>query len=268
VKKKEKEIKENRDFLENIFDTSLDGIYVTSSRGLINMVNKSAEKMLGYSKDELIGKHAKELSPGGKEYEEEGIDFIRKLHEEGAVGERERILLRKDGSLINIEQSAVFLKDIEGNLTGSMSSFRDVTERKRTEETLRKSEVKYQSLIEHANDAIISINKEGIIIGFNKKAEQMFGYSREEILGKHATSLAPPPQIEEQRKMLKMFKAGNIFKIDKKVMEGSGLRKDGQEFHAEFSYYLSSWSWHLSKQGSSYHLYAGPHLHNQPNDLS
>ncbi|MBW2653264.1 MAG: PAS domain S-box protein, partial [Deltaproteobacteria bacterium] len=54
-KQREKEIEENRDFLENIFDTSLDGIYVTDSKGLLTMVNKSAGKILGYSKDELIG---------------------------------------------------------------------------------------------------------------------------------------------------------------------------------------------------------------------
>jgi PAS domain S-box-containing protein len=66
----------------------------------------------------------------------------------------------------------------------------------------------------------------------------MFGYSREEILGKPATSLAPPPQIEKQRKMLKKFKKGELLDIDKKVTEGKGLKKNGQVFSSEFSYYV------------------------------
>jgi PAS domain S-box-containing protein len=66
----------------------------------------------------------------------------------------------------------------------------------------------------------------------------MFGYSSEEILGKPATSLAPPPQIEKQRKMLKKFKKGELLDIDKKVTEGKGLKKNGQVFSSEFSYYV------------------------------
>ncbi|MCK5515027.1 MAG: PAS domain S-box protein, partial [Deltaproteobacteria bacterium] len=226
----EKQTREARDFLENIYKTSADGIMVTDQHGCITMVNEATAKMLGYSKDELIGKHTVELSPIGKNHEEQTKEFLSELFEKGIIAGFEHSWLKKDGSLIDFETSIALLKDEEGNVTGAVGGIRDVTERKRAEETLRKSEEKHQGLIEHANDAIVSINREGMIIGFNKKAVEMFGYSREEILGKPATSLAPPPQIEKQRKMLKKFKKGELLYIDKKIAEGKGLKKNGQVF--------------------------------------
>jgi PAS domain S-box-containing protein len=200
-----------------------------------------------------------------------------KLFEEGKISNWDSYYLRKDGRIVPVESNIAYLYNDERETIGAIGVSRDITERRQaenalrvayqeleekikertakletanqqlsreitnhlqTEKTLRKSEGKYQSLIEHANDTIISINREGIIIGFNKKAEEMFGYSREEILGKPATSLAPPPQIEKQRKMLKKFKKGELADIDKILTEGKGLKKNGQVFSSEFSYYV------------------------------
>ena len=158
-KKAEKEIKETKDFLENTFRTSVDGIFTTDSKGYITMVNDAVEMMLGYSKVELMGKHSRELAPEGEKYEKEGLDFIEKLHEEGTVIGRERVLAKRDGTLLDIEQSVTFLRDSEGNLTGSVSSFRDITERKLAREALEESEERYHNLIEFANVGIIVSEK-------------------------------------------------------------------------------------------------------------
>ena len=169
---------------------------------------------------------------------ERGREYIAKLFQEGSVTGEVLNLLKKDGSVVDAEISAVILRDVKGTMTGTISSIRDVTDRKRAEETLRSSEEKYRSLIEHANDAIISVNKDGVIMGFNKRAEEMFGYSREEMFGKSGHLLAPPHARENQRKMLNKFKAGKILDMDKNLLEGKGLKKDGREFPAEFSSYI------------------------------
>jgi PAS domain S-box-containing protein len=137
-RKAEKEIKESRDFLENVFKTSADGIMVTDQQSYITMVNEAVEKMLGYSKDELIGKHTRELSPKGKKYEERTKEFISELSAKGIITEFEHNWLRKDGSLIDIEISVALLKDGGGNTIGSVGSIRDITERKKAEEALNK----------------------------------------------------------------------------------------------------------------------------------
>ncbi|KPJ62014.1 MAG: hypothetical protein AMJ42_00335 [Deltaproteobacteria bacterium DG_8] len=232
-KKAEEEIKESRDFLENIFKTSADGIIVTDSQGFITMVNEAVERMIGYSQDELIGKHTLELSAKGKEYKEKGKKFVTKLFEEGFVVGAEHTWLRKDGSLVDTERNVALFRDSEGNITGAVASIRDITERKKAEEALKKSEEKYHSVIENASDAIISTNKEGMIITFNKRAEEMFGHSHEEILGKPFLLLATPNERGRQRDIFRKFET-NI-NSTKKIYEGKGLKKDGQEFDLESS---------------------------------
>jgi PAS domain S-box-containing protein len=145
-KQAEKEIKKTKDHLENIFKTSVDGILVTDSKGTITMVNDAIEKMLDYSKDELIEKHPRVLVPEGKEYEAEGREFIKQLHEEGTAMGRERIFSKKDGSVVTVEQSAALLKDDKGNHAGSVGIIRDITERKQAEKKFFEYQNKLKSL--------------------------------------------------------------------------------------------------------------------------
>lgn len=132
-KKVEKEIREAREFLENIFRTSADGIIINDPNGRITMVNKTVLKMLGYSQDEFIGKHVAELSPEGKMYEEKGHELATKLFEDSALTGLEHTFVRKDGSLVDVEINAAMLNDKKGNITGAVTSFRDITERKLAE---------------------------------------------------------------------------------------------------------------------------------------
>ncbi len=98
---------------------------------------------------------------------------------------------------------------------------------------LKRSEERYHSLVENADDAVIAIRGDGVITGFNRKAEQMFGYGREELLGKSVTLLAPPRMRELQQRMFDKFcRTGKLYIIGK-TLAGNGLRKDGREFPLE-----------------------------------
>ena len=178
----EERVKEARDFLENVFRTSLDGIMVIGHKGVIKMANIAGERILGYLPGELIGKSVLVLSPEG-EGREKGFEVMTQLSEAGSVSNVEMVWVKRDGSLVDIELTAALLKDSQGNREGAVSVVRDISERKRFDELLKKSEEKYHSLIENASDAIIAVDKEGVIIEFNKKAEEMFGYAREEAPG-------------------------------------------------------------------------------------
>jgi len=115
----------------------------------------------------------------------------------------------------------------------------EIEEGKQAEETLRKSEEKYHNLIEHANDGIISISREGKIIGVNKKAEEMFGYSRTEMIGKPAHLLVAQQHRKRQKKLLHEFaETGRSVTMDKNILEGKARRKDGKTFDVDFSYYI------------------------------
>ncbi|KPJ61140.1 MAG: hypothetical protein AMJ42_01235 [Deltaproteobacteria bacterium DG_8] len=137
-KKREKELKETRDFLENVFKTSADGIIIGDSEGYITMLNEAAEKMIGYSKDELIGRHPIDLGKKEKKHKDHGKKVAEEVLRTGIMTGVERTWIRKDGSLIDVEINLVFLKDGKGNITGSMASLRDITERKQIDEALKK----------------------------------------------------------------------------------------------------------------------------------
>ena len=239
VEERTAELKETNDFLESIFKTSADGLMVGDSEGYITMINEAMEKMIGYSKDELIGRHPIDLAKKDKAHKESGKKIVEEMLKKDVMTGLERTWEKKDGSLIDVEINLAFLKDVEGNITGSVAGIRDITERKKVEAELKKSEEKYQNLIENASDAIVSINQKGEVIEFNKKAEELFGYTHEEILGQPSYLLAAQRYRERQKKILKEYgKTGGILGLDKKILEGEGLKKDGQEFPVEFSYYF------------------------------
>jgi PAS domain S-box-containing protein len=232
-KKTEDELIKAQGFLENIFNASADGLLVSSRKGKIIMTNKALEEMLGYSEDELIGRSAHEFTPHGKKHQKQGKEFIATLLKVGSVTNFNRTWLRKDGSLLEVEESAAHLKDTDGTTTGAVASIRDITERKHFEEKLKKSEEKYYNLFDSAGESIISTNKEGMITNVNKKAEELYGYTREELVGQSILVIFPPKVRAQQAKGLSLLKkSGRLPKIGK-PLETRNIRKDGHEFPVE-----------------------------------
>jgi len=189
-RKAEKEIKEARDFLENIFKTSADGILITDPKGFITMVNEAMEKMLGCSQDELIGKHVMELNPKGKEYEERGKEFAKKLFEDDTVTGFEFTWARKDGSLIDVEFNVATLRDKEGKFTGSVGIIRDVTERKQAEYELRETKDHLDDIIESSLDGIVVSDNVGYITRANKYFLKLIDFEEEVVIGMHMMELS------------------------------------------------------------------------------
>jgi PAS domain S-box-containing protein len=107
-----------------------------------------------------------------------------------------------------------------------------------SQENLQQSEERYRSLVEKANDAIISLNPEGQIVAWNAYAERIFGYTTEEIIGKPFTTVLPQRYHAAQQQFLeKAFRVGKAVLPDKSV-DGFGLRKDGTEIPVEQSFSL------------------------------
>ena len=234
----EKEIREARNFLENIFKTVTDGILVTDNTGVISVVNEATASMLAYPQEEILGKGAHIFKPDGEEYELAANNYMEKLFEEETVSGFEFVWSKKDGSLIDVEINAALLKDSDGNVTGSVSTIRDITERKEYEDRLKKSEEKYRGLIKNANDAIIAVNREGIIIDYNEMAEKIFGYASDEIVGKPGLLLIPVAEREKWQKSIKQFKDNPALSLPSKISEKKGLRKNGEEIFLESSTFV------------------------------
>jgi PAS domain S-box-containing protein len=237
-KKEEREIQRTNDYLENIFRTSVDGIIIGDAEGKIAAVNKAAERIFGSSSDQLVGKHTAEMEYSEEKFQIPGTELIERLLSYGTITEVERTMKKPDGTTVVVEMNIALLKDDEGNMTGSVASIRDITDRKKAEKALKASEEKYYNLIENANDAIISTKLKGKIVGIKKKAEKMFGYSREEILGKSNELLvAKQSRGEQKEEEKKLEEIGGGYDSGQRILEWTCVRKNGEEFPVEFTFY-------------------------------
>ncbi|MCK5513478.1 MAG: PAS domain S-box protein, partial [Deltaproteobacteria bacterium] len=213
-KKAEREIREAKEFLENLFKTSSDAIMVTDPKGEITMVNDLLESMTGYSKGELLGKYASVLSPPDKEVRSEVLKELERLFEEGRIYGFETIWQRKDGQCISVESNRSLLKDKDGNVIGGVSFTRDITEKKKVESMLLQSE-KLKSLGELAG---------GVAHDFNNVLAAILG--RVQLL---KTKIDHPSVEQKSKKTVGDLKRG-LEIIEKASLDGAETVRRIQEF--------------------------------------
>jgi PAS domain S-box-containing protein len=250
-KRAEEELIQTKDYLENIIEGSSDCIVVVDSNACIVKVNKSFLGLLGYKEEEVIGKNMVAFPPKTEgTYESTGGELIeinerfvnnfeetnKKLLKEGKVNNWDTYFVRNDKKIVPVELNIDVLFNSAKEPIGAVGIVRDITERKSAERRIKELMERYRNLVEHANDAIISTNKDGKIIVFNKKAEEIFGYTREEILNKSVALLSIPSERENVIKGVEEYKGSNKVSMVAKIIEGKGLKKNGRQFSVETSF--------------------------------
>ena len=182
------------------FKASPIGIAIENLEGQPLFVNTALCSMLGFSENELCGKHCMEFSPP----EDAEKDWA--LFEELRAGARdhyqiEKRYYRRDGSLIWGRLSLSLL-----NYTPPMviAMVEDITEKKAAEE----DRLRHTVLVESSEDAIISKDLNGIIVSWNAAAERIFGYTEAEAVGQPITILFPPELLHEESRIGERLKTG------------------------------------------------------------
>jgi len=136
-KQAEAELIQTRNFLQNIFDSSTDGITTTDLQGIAIYTSPRAKDILGYEQNEIIGKKIYFLYGNG---EEDAKTIMKELEEKSELRDHEMKLIRKDGKLIDINLSASLLMDEKGEVIGTLGIYRDITEKKKLEAQLQYSQ--------------------------------------------------------------------------------------------------------------------------------
>jgi PAS domain S-box-containing protein len=158
--------------------------------GQPTFVSANVEKMTGYRPDELIGKTIWDfLAPECHDLVRENLR--RRLRGED-VPPYELLAVGKDGRRVPFEMVMASIVDDRGNIVGVQGVSREITERKRTEETLRASEAKYRFLVENSKDITWTIDLRGRLMFVSGNAEKVIGYRANELLGQPMWSLLAP----------------------------------------------------------------------------
>src|SRR5580698_1791552 len=182
-------------WLAAIVESSDDAIISKSLDGIITSWNAGAQRIFGYSADEVIGKPITVLIPQDLWHEE--TEILERLRSGERVDHFETTRVRKDGSIIAISLTISPIRDTAGTITGISKIARDVTEHKKmlVREAASHAEMlaerKFRELIESAPDAILQVDSMGLIVLANRTAELVFGYSRDELIGMSVDALVP-----------------------------------------------------------------------------
>jgi PAS domain S-box-containing protein len=205
------------------------GIFMLDRRGNVISWNSGAEKLKGYRRDEILGKHFSifyppEVAAAGWPDEE-----LRRAAQFGRF-EDEGWRVRQDGSRFWANVVITALRDPSGEVTGFAKITRDLTERRRHEEELRESEARFRLLVDSVRDyAIYMLDVNGNVRSWNSGAQALKGYRAEEIIGRHFCAFYTPEDQQAGKPAWELRTARQEGRIED---EGWRVRKDGTLFWA------------------------------------
>ncbi|MBA4390851.1 MAG: hypothetical protein C0399_07920 [Syntrophus sp. (in: bacteria)] len=185
----EEKLKESEEKFKIFSLSGQDAIVLMDNEGNINFINQAAERILGYTEEEVLRKPIDKYFASGNFYDAqklqiglaEAIPHIKTTKEDSAGKALELMATRKDEKEIAVELS--LFSEIVADKLRIIGIFRDITERKSTLEALQRSEEKYRRLFEETKDVVYLSTPEGQLIDINKAGVELFGYrSKEEIL--------------------------------------------------------------------------------------
>jgi PAS domain S-box-containing protein len=204
-------------------------IFALDPDGYVLTWNVGAERINGYTADEIIGQHfsrfysAEEVARGKPARELEVAAHDGRFEEEGWR-------IRKDGGRFWASVVVTALRDEAGTLLGFAKITRDLTERRRAALALRQSEERFRLLIESVQDyAIFMLDPDGRVASWNAGAERIKGYTADEIIGQHFSRFYPQEKIAEDFPGHELAEAARVGRFED---EGWRVRKDGMQFWA------------------------------------
>lgn len=228
--KSEEELGKNEMKYRALFEFANDAVFIMNLEGEQITVNNKAAEMLGYSVKELSGKSFKDVI-ASSEYRD-AQNKLRAVLGGKSYESYERTVRKKDGTEFPVEVTATLIRNLEGEPLFIQSIVRDISERKKMEETLNESREMYRILVETSPDAVTVTDLEGNITYVSNQTLRLHGYDKtDELIGKSAfTLIAPEDQDKAMRNLTRTLHEGSI-----RDLEYMLLRKDGSRFIGELN---------------------------------
>jgi two-component system cell cycle sensor histidine kinase/response regulator CckA len=182
--------------LAAIIDSADDGIISKTLEGTVTSWNSAAERIFGYSAEEMIGASIYRLIPQELQSEEHMI--LDRISRGERVERYETTRLRKDGTRISIELTISPVRNADGVIVGATSIKRDVTGRRDTADAL----ARLAAIVQSSDDPILSKTLAGTITSWNPAAERVFGYTAAEVIGRSINCIVPDTLQGEEADIL------------------------------------------------------------------
>jgi PAS domain S-box-containing protein len=179
----------------DIFENAGEGIFQSTPEGRFLAANPELARIHGFDSPEELISSRTDITREVYADPERRKEFKHLLDAFGMVRGFEHQVLRKDGSRIWISVNARVVRDEQGSIRYYEGTAQDITDRKQAEEALRESEERYRDLFENAKDAIYVQDLKGTYLSVNRAAENLSGYDRNEIIGKHFEQFVAPEYL-------------------------------------------------------------------------
>ncbi len=227
---------QERHLLRGLMDNVPDSMYFKDRNGRYLRINKALASVFRLA-DPSYAEGKTDFDFYSKEY------AIAAAEEEKAVLKTDKGVVNQelrevgeDGTVRWLSTTRMPWHDKEGRIVGTVGITRDITDRKQAEEAIRQNAEQTRMIIDTANDAFVAMDDGGKIVDWNPRAEEVFGWRRDEALGRSLAETIVPPRFRDAHTegLAKFLETGEGPVIDKRL-EIAAMRRDGSEFVVEFT---------------------------------
>ncbi len=211
-------LRRGEEYYRRIVDTTQEGVWQLDAAGRTTFANARMAEMLGYSREELVGRFPWQFVP---ESDRPAAYARQALREKGLPDASEVRYLRKDGSTLWAQLQSFPLLDDHGIRTGTVGMLADITKQRTYEE----ERARLAAIVDSVPNAILGLSVTGQIETWNEGASRLYGYSAKEAVGRHVSMLVPRGREAEVTAILANVLAGRTVS----QMETVRRHKDGRE---------------------------------------
>jgi diguanylate cyclase (GGDEF)-like protein/PAS domain S-box-containing protein len=232
-------IRQSEESKRMLLQAVAEGIFGVDAAGRVTFVNPAALRLLGFSEAEMTGQSIHELihhsHQDGSRYPAEDCPMHAPYTKGTECAVTNEVLWRKDGSSFPVEYSSTPIIS-DSMVIGAVVNFRNVTERREAEETLRENESRLRAITDSAQDAILMMDPAGRISYWNPAAERIFGYTSAEALGQNLHLLIVPSRyLAVHHAAFPIFQQTGQGAAVGKTLDLEARRKDGKEISVQLS---------------------------------
>ncbi|MBL8482705.1 MAG: PAS domain S-box protein, partial [Rhodocyclaceae bacterium] len=215
--------------IEDLYQNAPCGYHSVDAEGLIVRINDTELRWLGYAREEVAGRLRTYdlLAPESRAAYESGF---RRLRESGELSDLELVMVRKDGSRLEVSLNATAIRDAAGNYNRSRSTVHDISERRRIQAQLAAEGARNAALLRTAGDGMLILDRTARVRDVNHAMCRMLGHTREALLAMHPSQWDIGFSLLELREMLAPGRPqGHVFEAEWRNRDGTPVEV---EIHA------------------------------------